>query len=225
MIRACGIQGEHAECDNIRAQAELYQIAVDNVSPKNNEELIRVLSSGIEYDFIFLSTHGDAEGFCSEEGGVEMSWMEFGVQLCEGQCMSEDCVVMLSCCRGGLNQVAYDLFYCCLKIAYIIGPRQSLIPTDMLISFNILLYNMVHRNIDPVVSCEKLKAATDIRFVCFDRMETESDVGFLQHIKKYNAQEVYNVQHAKEKAGEQMLNKEHPYPTENIGPTKIIITK
>ncbi|SFH05575.1 hypothetical protein SAMN04489864_104329 [Pedobacter insulae] len=51
----------------------------------------------------------------------------------------------------------------------------------MLISFNILHYNIVQRNIDPIVACDKVKSATDIRFVCFDRMETEGELAFFDH--------------------------------------------
>lgn len=106
---------------------------------------------------------------------------------------------MLSCCRGGLNEVAYNLFYCCENISYIVGPRQSLYPHDMLISFNILLYNLQHRNIDPIVACEKIKLATDIRFICFDRLETVSDIGYLTHIKNYSEEDLEEIENAKEK--------------------------
>jgi len=110
--------------------------------------------------------------------------LDFGSILCNAECMEENCVVMLSCCRGGLNQVAYDLFYHCSKITYIVGPRQSLCSHDMLISFNILLFNLEYRFVDPIVACEKIKLATDIRFICFDRLETESQIDYIMHIKK-----------------------------------------
>jgi hypothetical protein len=86
----------------------------------------------------------------------------------------------------GLNQIAYDLFYCCLKIGYIIGPRQSIGSEDMLIAFNLLLYNVAYRAIDPVVATEKIKNGTDIRFVCFDQLEVQGDYGFWAHIKNYD---------------------------------------
>ena len=204
MIRACGVESEKSECNSFKSQAELYQIAVDDVCPKTNEDIFKALNSGVEYDFIYLSTHGGSDGFGNEDETVDMTWMEFGSALCEAQCMSEDCVVFLSCCRGGLNQVAYDLFYCCGKIAYIVGPRQSLVSTDMLISFNILLYNIVQRNIDPIVACDKVKLATDIRFVCFDRMETEGELAFFEHIKKYSKVEIVGAHEAKRMAREEL---------------------
>ena len=186
LLRACGLQDEKHECDNIKSQAKLYGLEVHNYCPKTNTKLKKVLEKGIVYDYIYLSSHGNVEGFGNEERTIDYSWSDFGGILCETECMKEDCVVMLSCCRGGLNQVAYDLFDCCPKIAYIVGPRQSLCSHDMLISFNILLYNLEYRHVDPIVACEKIKLATDIRFICFDRLETVCQTDFIIHTKRFD---------------------------------------
>jgi hypothetical protein len=175
---------EKNECDNIKNQSELYNIEVHDYCPKNNNELEEALNKGVEYDYIYLSSHGDLEGFGNEDGTIDLSWNDLGIILCDTQCMKDGCIVFLSCCRGGLNQVAWDLFICCPKISYIVGPRQSLYPHDMLISFNILLYNLEHRNVDPIIACERIKLGTDNRFICFDRLETEAEIGFIR--KKEN---------------------------------------
>ncbi|UJF29011.1 hypothetical protein L0B70_09130 [Kaistella sp. 97-N-M2] len=202
IIEACGMQGEKNECQNIKSQAELYKINVTSVAPKDNAELITILNKGIKYDFIYLSSHGSDECFGNEAGTIIFSWFDFGVELCSSDCMNEDCLVMLSCCRGGLNQVAYDLFYCCNKISYVIGPRQSLTPQDMLISFNILLYNVEIRKIDPILSCEKIKLGSDIRFVCFDRLEIETDVAYILKCQSHSEQDVDELNEAKEKVND-----------------------
>lgn len=179
LLRACGIKDETQECNNIKTQSELYNIEVHDFCPKNNDELREVLYKGIDYDYIYLSSHGDLEGFGNEDGTIDLTWNDLGVMLCDSECMKDNCIVLLSCCRGGLNQVAYDLFICCPKISYIVGPRQSLFPHDMLISFNILLYNLEHRYVDPIIACERIKMGSDNRFICFDRLETEADLGFI----------------------------------------------
>jgi len=202
ILKACGLPDEKAECLNIKTQAELYDIQVYDECPKTTKELVALLNRGIKYDYIYLSAHGDEDGFANDDGTINLSWMDFGTELCSSMCMNDDCIVLLSCCRGGLNQVAYDLFYCCSKIAYIVGPRQSLYPHDMLIGFNILLYNLEHRGIDPVVACEKIKLGTDIRFVCFDKLETESEPAFLFHVKRYTDAQLKQLNEAKEKANE-----------------------
>lgn len=186
LIKACGVEGEKAECENIKTQAEMYGIRVYDECPKSNIELIALLNREIKYDYIYLSAHGNEYCFANEDSTIDISWMRFGTELCNSMCMNDDCIVLLSCCRGGLNRVAYDLFYCCPKVAYVVGPRQSLYPHDMLIGFNILLYNIEHREIDPVVACEKIKQGTDIRFVCFDKLETETEPGYIMHVNSYS---------------------------------------
>lgn len=202
ILRVCGLPDEKRECVNIRSQAELYDIQVYDECPKTESELIEILNRGIKYDYIYLSAHGNEDGFANENGTIDLSWTEFGTELCSAMCMNEDCIILLSCCRGGLNQVAYDLFYCCLKVAYVVGPRQSLYPHDLLIGFNILLYNLEHRGVDPIVACEKIKSATDIRFVCFDRLETETETAYLLHVKQYSPDIVSHLNQARERASE-----------------------
>lgn len=202
IIEACGIEGEVNECLNIKSQAELYGIEVTQIKPINNDDLIENLNCSKKYDFIYLSSHGNENSFGSEDGTIDLSWFEFGTELCSSDCMDEDCVVMLSCCRGGLNQVAYNLFYCCNKISYIVGPRQSLTPQDMLISFNILLYNVEIRRIDPIIACEKIKGGSDIRFVGFDRLEIETDVAYILKCQDYTEEENKELEEAKTKVEE-----------------------
>ena len=202
ILRACGHRDESNECDNIAIQAKLYNLEVHDHCPKTNEEVYNILNSDIQYDYIYLSSHGSEFGFANESSTINYDWLDFGIELCESCCMNEDCIVMLSCCRGGLNQVAYDLFYCCSNIGYIVGPRQSLSSHDMLISFNILLYNIENRNVDPIVACEKIKKATDIRFICFDRLETETEPGYLMRISSYPEESLEDIDNAKEKEKE-----------------------
>ena len=127
--------------------------------------ILKVLYSHGLFDYIYLSAHGNAEGFASEDEKVNMSWQKLAMLLCQSKCMNEDSILMLSCCRGGLMEVAYGIFLTCQQICYVLGPRQSLTSADMHICFGIFLYNM------PVVACEKIKLATDQRFSCYDRQE------------------------------------------------------
>jgi len=202
IIKACGVAGEDQECKNILTQAKMYGISTDLISPTNVTELTAGLQNGQKYDYIYLSSHGNDQGLCNHNQTLDISWFDFGVLLCSSMCMNYDCILMLSCCRGGLNQVAYDLFYCCRKIAYVVGPRQSLASHDMLICFNILLYNLTHRGLDPIVSCEKIKAGTDIRFVCFDKLEVEIETSYLLRISAYELNMKERLNEARQNANE-----------------------
>lgn len=173
ILEACGGVEEPHECNGVCEQAALYGIETVCKSVKNNYELNDVLASNGEFDYIYLSAHGCADSFGSEDGQVDMTWSSFASLLCNYHCMKDDSVLMLSCCRGGLMQVAYSMFYVCGQISYVLGPRQSLTSADMHICFGIFLYNLEVRGCDPVVACEKIKLATDHRFSCYDRQEEE----------------------------------------------------
>ena len=148
-----------------------------------------ILSSNGAFDFIYLSAHGCADSFASEDEEVNVTWADFSTKLCAAECMNDDCILMLSCCRGGLMQVAYTLFYYCSHISYVLGPRQSLTSADMHICFGLFLYNMEIRNTDPVVACEKIKCATDQRFSCYDR--EEEAIGLNNYISTGYIDDIY----------------------------------
>lgn len=171
ILKACGSSDEPHECNGICEQAQLYGIESVCKCVKDNEDLEDILFSHDLFDYIYLSAHGNAEGFVSEDDKVNMSWQKLAMLLCQSKCMNEDSILMLSCCRGGLMEVAYDIFLTCQQICYVLGPRQSLTSADMHICFGIFLYNMEIRSIDPVMACEKIKLATDQRFSCYDRQE------------------------------------------------------
>lgn len=171
LLLACGSSDEPHECNGICEHAQLYGIEHVCKRVKTNEDIEHILSSNGQFDYIYLSAHGNSEGFASEDRKVDMSWQEFAILLCTCSCMNEESILMLSCCRGGLMDVAYGIFLTCQKICYVLGPRQSLTSADMHICFGIFLYNMEKRGIDPVVACEKIKLATDQRFSCYDREE------------------------------------------------------
>ncbi len=171
IIKACGNIDEPHECNSICEQAQLYGITSVCKCVKDNADLDHVLASNGQFDYIYLSAHGNSDGFASEDRKVEMSWQKFAILLCNYNYMNEDSILMLSCCRGGLMEVAYNIFLTCHNIFYVLGPRQSLTSADMHICFGIFLYNLEIRNVDPIIACEKIKLATDQRFSCYDKEE------------------------------------------------------
>lgn len=188
IIQACGHDDEILEIQNIKSLTKLYGMNTNVVTIENYNSLQDALISNGKFDYIYLSSHGNNEGFCNEGETLYVKWLDFGELICSSDCLKSNSILLLSCCRGGLNEVAYDMFWNCLKIEYIVGPRQSLTSADMLIGFHLLLYNLEHRGIDPIVSCDKVLKGTDIRFKCFDRMETQSDPAFISRCNELNNQ-------------------------------------
>lgn len=170
VLEASGNAGEPSECKSICVQAELYGINVVYKCVKDNNNVEEVLQNNGSFDYVYLSQYGGIEGLSSKNKNVDMDWSEFATKLFEYDCLKEDCIIMFSCSRGELNAIADTLFMNCGEISFIVGPRQSLNLSELLISFGIFLYNVEVRRIDPVVACEKIKAATDIRFNSCDRV-------------------------------------------------------
>ena len=176
VLKPCGNSDEPHECNGISEQAQLYGIEPVCKCVRDNEDLEHILSANGLFDYIYLSAHGDSEGFASEDEKVNMSWKRLAMLLCNSKCMNEDSILLLSCCRGGLMEVAYDIFLTCMQICYVLGSRQSLTSADMHICFGIFLYNMEIRGVDPVVACEKIKLVIDQRFSCYDRQEESNSL-------------------------------------------------
>ena len=70
--------------------------------------------------------------------------------------------ITTACNRPSVLNVTYDLFTKRLKN---IDFKKS----------------TLYINIDPIVAAEKVLKATDLRFKCFDRLETISETGYLLH--------------------------------------------
>lgn len=185
LLKACGSSDEPHECNGICEQAQLYGIEPVCKCVQNNDDLELILSSNEQFDYIYLSAHGNSEGFASEDRNVDMSWKKLVMLLCSSKCMNEDSILMLSCCRGGLLEVAYAIFLTCSQICYVLGPRQSLTSADMHICFGVFLYNTEIRGVDPVVACEKIKSATDQRFSCYDRQEESINLSNYEEMQYY----------------------------------------
>lgn len=87
--------------------------------------------------------------------------------------------------------VAWQMFACCYKIEFVCGPRHKVLSVDLITVFNLFLYNVEVKRIDPVRAAEKVLAATDIRLVCYDRIETCSETTYLNY--KAEIQEQINA--------------------------------
>lgn len=123
VLMACGSSDEPHECNGICEQSQLYGIESLCKCVRDNDELEQILSTNAHFDYIYLSAHGNSEGFASEDGNVNMSWKNLAMLLCNSKCMNEDSILMLSCCRGELMEIAYDIFLTCQQICYVLGPR------------------------------------------------------------------------------------------------------
>jgi hypothetical protein len=170
-----------AEIGNIVSQAEIYDIKSYVFSIDSYQKLYDTLFTPQKYDYIYLATHGCETSWGNISGTVDISWLNFAAMICGSSVAKEGAIVFHSCCRGGLNQVAWQMFACCPKIEFVCGPRHDLYPEDLITAFNLFLYFIEIKSIDPVRSAEKVLTATDVRLVCYDRIETCVDYSYTNH--------------------------------------------
>ncbi len=137
-------------------------------------ELQTALKTSVKYDYIYFAGHGDETCF-TDNKVFNSSWSEIGKIICQADCLTKGAIIMLYCCKGGINTVAFQLMAECPKIEYICGAKQNVASIDLIIGFNVFMYNVEKRQIDPVLSADKATAATEIRFECFDRVDVEAN--------------------------------------------------
>ncbi len=188
ILGCSGLAEESQELELIKIQAELYKIECDTHIISNTDEFSTDLFQA-KYDYIYLSAHGNENGFGNGED-VYVNWKNFGQILYNSKCLNESSFLLLSCCRGGLNDVAYDLIYFCDKIDFVCGPRYSLYTEETILGFSVFLYNVEYKRLDPIIACEKIKKASDLRFICFDRLEVQTEPSYLITKEKYTITKV-----------------------------------
>jgi len=172
---------EKAEIENIANQIALYEIESDTYEITSLEDLKAALKNGQKYDYIYLATHGCDKDFGNVSGSLNVTWIQFAALICSSECNKPGSIFLHSCCRGGLNQVAWKMFHCCDNIEFICGPRNNISPLDLVIAFNLFLYYREVRDLDPVVCADKVRQAVDIRLVCYDRLDIEVEPAYMQH--------------------------------------------
>ncbi len=157
---------------DIYCHAKHYSIIPSHTEVKDLTELEEKLS-GEKYDYLYFAGHGSGTCFGDEKTFIA-SWSEIGSIICSTNCLNNGAIVMLYCCKGGLNTVTYQLMAACPAIEYVCGAKQNMKNIDLIIGFNVFMYNIENRNIDPVLAAQKATLATEIRFECFDRTEVEA---------------------------------------------------
>lgn len=197
-----------AEIANVVSQLKLYNIEATQNEINSYDSLYKVLHQGNTYDYIYLATHGCETSWGDISGSVSITWIQFAALICSSGVANPGAIFMHSCCRGGLSQVAWQMFACCEKIEFVCGPRNNVYSVDLITAFNLFLYNIEVKRIDPVRAAEKVLLATDIRLVCFDRVETIVEQAYSAHCKV--------IKEDVDKAFDEIFNIENPEMAEDL---------
>lgn len=158
--------------ENLFSMAVHFGIDVERKDIKTKDDLDNALNSGQKYDYIYFAGHGD-KTCLTDNCDLTLSWDDIGVSICSSECLNENSIIMLCCCKGGLSDVSFSLIAACDNVQYVCGAKQNVTIVDLMIGFNTFLYNVEKRNIDPVLAAEKSTLATEIRFQCHSRDDVE----------------------------------------------------
>jgi hypothetical protein len=157
----------------LSSRAKHYNIEASYIEATSINDLEFQLS-GKKYDYIYFAGHGNGTCFGDPKSLIS-NWRKIGTTICSTDCLNENAIMMMYCCKGVLNTVAFKLMAASPSVEYVCGAKQNMKNIDLIIGYNVFLCNVENRNIDPVLSARKSTLAKEIRFECFDRTEVESN--------------------------------------------------
>lgn len=140
-----------------------------------SEIVEKYVNAATKFDYIYLCTHGNIEGFDTDLGTdkISLKWSSFSQLMCETGILNDDTILLLGCCKGGLFQVATDILAVCNKINFVCGVKWNVKAWDLTTGFVVFLHNIENKNAEPSYAAIKASLATDYTFVCYDRDEVE----------------------------------------------------
>jgi len=162
------------ELDHIKTIAEMFSLSPVLVTLDDIAEFERAIFSKGPFRYVYLCTHASPYYFGESDGNKIFAWDQFATSLCAADCLDDEAVLMLACCRGGLRKVAETLFQNCDHIDYICGPRWTLTGPDISTGFHVFIYNMLQRREQPSTAVKRASRATGYDFFCYDRVELEN---------------------------------------------------
>ena len=165
-----------SEIDHLKNISEMFGMNNCTHEMKSVSDFKSSKCAQEQYDYIYLAAHADSESFGTEDGTISINWEEFGLSLCETNCLRPECILLLGCCRGGLKGVAQTLFGSCDQIDYVCGPRWTVSSHDITAGFHTFVYNIEVRKEQPSKAAERASLETGYDFFCYDRVEYEDEL-------------------------------------------------
>lgn len=160
-----------AETSHIQTIANLIELDCAELTIKSADDISSGIKNGGNFDYIYLCGHANEHGFGEQDGSNMIAWPSFALAPCNANWLNADGVLFLATCRGGLRQIAENMFNVCGKIDYICGPRWSADKYDLTTAFHVFIYNLEVRKEEPAVAAERASSGSGRHFFCYDRLE------------------------------------------------------
>ena len=111
-----------SEIEHIKTIADMFSMSPVVVTLTDLDQFQAEITGKGPFQYIYLCTHANPTSFGEADGSKFFFWEDLAISLCAANCLGDDAILMLACCRGGLKMVAYNLFNNCQNIDYICGP-------------------------------------------------------------------------------------------------------
>lgn len=172
------------EIKHLEAVAEMFKLECKKITVNCGKSLRGELDCLKDrYDFIYLAAHSSPDSFGDEANKISIGWVNFAMALCGTQCLEQESILLLGCCRGGLKRVADMLFLACNQIDYVCGPRWNACDKILAVGFHVFLFNILRRE-QPTTAIERASKATGQDFFHYDRADFEDEMQNRSYVYK-----------------------------------------
>lgn len=169
------------ETDLIDRVVDPFEIEVKRVEIHKVDDLKSI--PDVLFDYVYICGHADKRAFGgsgeASDRNVEVEWPTLSEAICTK--LADGAVLFLACCKGGLNQVAFDVFIGCDRVETVIGPLSNVESEDLRLAFHSLVFGIEFRNDDPSVAVQRATDVTGKRFGLFELDQVEVDVNYLHY--------------------------------------------
>lgn len=176
--------GDDALCElaSIKSAFKYEGIEVDTIDMRrgvctSDSLRKRVARKKVSWSYVYVCGHGDGQTFGDDNLGLTVFWWDLSFWICDK--LEPSATFLAACCRGGFNQVAYEIFAGCDRVDAVIGPRFNAYSGDLRAGFIAYLHHVESRRNDPTTAALAAGAASGIDFVLFDRLETTVSPAYL----------------------------------------------
>lgn len=128
------------EINAVTQAAENLQLGYHREPLLTRENLgsLASLCGSSQYDLVYICGHGDETTIGEPDDSIsQVTWPQLSAVLCNS--LTADASFFLSCCDGGLESVATDLFVGCDELKYVFGVPQTAYPWQLVSAFTNVL--------------------------------------------------------------------------------------
>lgn len=160
------------ELSSIESALEYENIEVDTIDMRTTGVGLEQRIDGLSgpWSYVYVCSHGNGQTFGDDALNLDVPWEDLSQWICLK--LDDGATFLIACCRGGFNEVAYQIFSGCGMVDVVIGPRFNAYSGDLRAGFIAYLHHVESRHNDPTAAAIAATAAAGIDFKMYDRLET-----------------------------------------------------